>query len=324
MFKSFYDKYMGSTAFLRDGNNDAGSVEKTPAELAAEARKNIKVDVSSRSVEEQENNEPEADKDGEEDNEEDNEDGEESEEKDEEENNENETDEQKTERLAAEKAEKEKAREQRKADRQQRKWDKLAAEKTAAEAEVARLKAQLEEKPKEGLTEEEVERRAAEKAEKALKDKAAKDNEDDFNAKNLKIYEATVKLDKDFDKNIGDLVADIGLIPRPLVYILSELDNQNGHEVMAYLANPDNVDDAEEIWKMNERQMTQRIVRLSDKIKDAKKSTRRPSSVPPPVERVQEHNRRTDVMPKDPTKDMETFVRIRAKQDEERRKARMR
>lgn len=321
MFKSFYHKYMVSTAFLRDANNDAGATEKTAAELAAEARKNIKVDVSSRSVEETENDTNKDGETSEEDDEEDLEDGEKGEEGEEEENNENETDEQKQERLAAEKVEKEKAREQRKADRQQRKWDKLAAEKTAAEAEVARLKAQLEEKPKEGLTEEEIERRAAAKADEALKTKAAKDAEDDFHAKNLKIYEATVKLDKEFDKNIGELVNDIGLIPRSLIYILSDLDNQNGHEVMSYLANPDNVEDAEAIWKMNERQMTQRIVRLSDKIKEAKKSTRRPSAVPPPAERIQEHNRRTDVMPKDPTKNMEDFIRIRNKQVEERRKA---
>jgi hypothetical protein len=324
MFKSFHHKYMSSAAFLRNANNDAGAAEKTPAELAAEARGNIKVDVSSRSVEEAGETEDDnsAQTNSEDAGETDNSDENDDDDNGEKDPPEDETEEQKQERLAKEKEDKQKEREQRKQERQQRKWDRLAAEKKAAEEEVERLRAQLAEKPADGLTEEEVERRAQAKAEEALKIRQAKDAEADFDKRNLAIYNDAVKADKEFDKNIGDLVKEIGLIPRPLVYILSELDNQNGADVMSYLAKPDNVDEAEEVWSMSERQMTQKLIRISDKLKDAKKAPpRKQSAVPPPVNPIAENGRRNDTMPKNPTQNMDEFIRIRNKQIDERRKA---
>lgn len=327
MFRSFVEKYMSSAAFRWDGNNDTGAPEKTPAQLA---RESIKVESSSLP---NDNKDKDGDEEGDEngneseaDNEDDGSDEEDSEDDDTDDGSkdppENETDEQKTARLAKEKEE---AKEKRKADRVQKRIDRAIADKKAAEAEVERLRAQLAEKPVDGLSEEEVERRATEKANKALQDKQAQDAEADFDKRNTDIYNAAVKADKNFDKNVTELVQEVGLLPRPLVYILSDLDNKNGADVMVYLANPDNVDETEEIFKMTERQMTQRLIRLSDKIKENKKPAKRPSAVPPPVDTVGEGNQRQrNVLPNKPTQNMEDFVRIRNQQEEERRKARFR
>src|ERR1700743_2074264 len=70
---------------------------------------------------------------------------------------ENETAEQKTARIAQEK-------EDRRQNRIQKRIDKLTATIGNKDNEIAELRKQLAEKPKEGLSEEEVERRAAEKA----------------------------------------------------------------------------------------------------------------------------------------------------------------
>lgn len=319
MFKTFYEKYMSSAAFRHDANNDNGSSEKTPAELAAEARGNIKVDVSSRSVEEStENNQQQEEENSEEENEE--EEGEEEEE----ENSppENETEEQKQDRLAKEKEEKEAAKAKRKEDRVQRRIDKAVAAQKEAETELAKLRAQLQEKPVEGLTEEEVERRAQLKADEAVKTKEAERIRKDFEKKCDDLQAGAIKVNKEFDKNVNEMASEIGAIPEPIIYILSDLDNANGAEVLEYLAKPDNIDEMEEIYKMSVHKATTKLVRLSDKLKDAKKAPpRKQSAVPPPVNPIAENGRRNDTMPKNPTQNMDEFIRIRNKQIDERRKA---
>jgi hypothetical protein len=316
---NLYQKYMSSAAFYRDANNDQGTKEpeKTPAQIAQAQRESIQVISSDPDEKKEGENDDTTQEDSEDNGDADDDDKGENKDDDDKDDKENETDEQKQARLAQEK-------EERKQARQQRKWDRLAAEKTAAENRVKELEAQLKEQPKEGLTEEEVERRAKEKAEKALREKEALDIEADFDKRNETIYNAAVKHDKEFDKNIQDLVQEVGLIPRPMVYVLSDLDHKNGHEVMTYLANPDNIEEAEEIFKMTPHKMALKLVRLSDKLQAEKKPPpKKPSAAPNPVERVTEgNNRQRNVLPANPTKDIEDFVRIRNQQERERRENR--
>lgn len=233
-----------------------------------------------------------------------------------EETNENETEEQKEKRL-------DKEREERKAARQQRKWDKLAAEKTAAEKRVKELEAQLAEKPNEGLSEEEVERRAEEKANQKLQEQQARQArklfEDNCDALEAEASKAAKLPVEKFRSKLGELVQDIGPIPPRMVEVLADLDNKNGGKVLNYLI--DNIDEAEELYALSDIRMAQRIVRISDKIKEAEKpKPRQRSNTPPPISPINESGRK-DITQITDNMDMETFVRIRNKQVEERNKA---
>lgn len=307
MFKTFTEKYMSSAAFRWDGNNDTGS-DKTEAQLA---RESIQVDVGARSDAEIEaagdKKEETSDNENKEEDEE-KEDGEEEEEE-EEESNENETDEQKEARIAKEKEDRRQARIQKRIDR-------LTAENGNKDKEIERLKAQLKEQPVEGLTEEEVERRAAAKAEQALKDKQAKDAEADFDKRNQGLYEAAKKADKAFENNVMELAEELnGVFPRELVYVLTDLDNENGGEVLSYLALPDNVEEAVDILKLPPTKMMNKLIRISDKLKETKKAARKKSAVAAPIEPVGEGNKRQrNVLPPNPTQNIDEWVRIRNEQ----------
>jgi hypothetical protein len=279
----------------KDGN-------ATQEELVEAQRKGIKVE----SVQREENNpDPDKEKDDED----------EDKDPDKVKEPENETDEQKVERLAAEKAEKE----QRKAERQQRKWDKLAAEKTAAEKRVLELEAQLKEKPKEGLTEEEINRRAEELAAEKLKSKSAEDATTQFQRTADTLIKDAKKIDKDFEKKINEVAEDTGVkMPAYMVDILADLDNKNGHEILAQMAaDPDLY---EELCGLNERRMIRRLDKMSDEIK-TKTKKEKPSNLPDPIEPINDgSNNRGNTIPKDPTKNMDEYVRIRALQVADQRK----
>lgn len=228
--------------------------------------------------------------------------------------NKEETDEEKTARLTQEK-------EDRRQARQQRKWDKLAAEKTAAEKRVQELEARLKEQPVEGLTEEEVQRRAAELAATKLAEKQAQDNKKKFEDTCDSLEAVAIKTDKEFSRKVVEMTTEIGPIPAPIIEILAELDNENGGEVLAYLAN--NIDEAEDLFelKSNERKLTAKLVRISDKVKEAsKKPKRERSNLPAPIDPVgnsrQENTRITG------KETQEEFNAKRAKQEAEKRAAR--
>ena len=141
-----------------------------------------------------------------------------------------------------EKARKEKEKEDRKQERLQRKFDKLAAEKTKAEKEVEALKKQLAEKPVEGLTEEEVERRAAAKAEQLAAAKEAEKAQKEFEKTADSLIKAANKVDKEFEKKINDVAKDTGvLMPKYMVEILADLDHKNGAEILARLADDEDL-----------------------------------------------------------------------------------
>jgi hypothetical protein len=227
-----------------------------------------------------------------------------------------ETDEEKETRLAAEKA-------QRKADRQQRKWDKLAAEKTAAEAKVKELEAKLKENPVEGLTEEEVERRAEAKAELKLAERNQQNAQKEFEKTIDKLEADAIKVDTNFPKALSSLVEEIGMVPGEIINVLADLDNENGGEVLSYLAN--NVDEAEDIYelKKNPSRLALKLVRISDKLKEAKKAPRKERSrVPEPIIPVSEGGDKQN-SPLTGKEDMETWVAKRNRQAEAHQKRKM-
>jgi hypothetical protein len=223
-----------------------------------------------------------------------------------------------------EKARKEKEKEDRKQERLQRKFDKLAAEKTKAEKEVEALRKQLAEKPIEGLTEEEVERRAAAKAEQLAAAKEAEKAQKEFEKTADSLIKAANKVDKEFEKKIKDVAADTGvLMPKYMVEILSDLDNKNGGEILARLA--DDEDLYEEICTLSERRMTKRLDKMSEELKNRNKIVKPKERVlPDPIEPINDgSNNRGNVLPKNPTQNMDEYVRIRNAQAEAYRKNKM-
>lgn len=324
-----FTRYLNSAAFY-DGNNDKGSKEpeKTPNEIERD-----KI-LATMNRNETEDNNNEGEKKEEQEENEDAEASEEDEEADEENEsdkdggkNENETDEQKKERIAKEKQE-------RKEKRMQRRIDRLTAENSLTKKERDDLKKKLEAKPDANLTEEEVQSRAERLAEEIV----AKRNEDEgkklFQKDCDTLQEAATKVDKDFDKKINEVAADVGPIPQIMIGILAHnLDNENGGDVLAYLA--DNPEEYEDIYNLREGRMTAKLIRISDKLKaekdaaekaaaEAAKNNKKKSKLPEPITPIQQGRDAStnDSIPANPTQNMEQFVRVRNQQEIERRKAR--
>lgn len=242
------------------------------------------------------------------------EEGEEEEEESEEEVVASETDEQKAARV-------EKEKEDRKQARIQKRIDKAVANEKAAKAETEALRKQLAEKTVDGLSEEEVERRAEAKAAEKLTAKQKVDAQKEFENTCDKLEAAALKIDKDFSTKVSAMVEEIGQpIPGAMMNIIADLDNENGGDVLSYLVN--NVDEAEELYGLSERKMTQKLMRLSDKLKDAKKPpVKQRSGAPAPLTPVNEGRANQTNRPLTGKEDMEQFVRIRNKQAEEYRKS---
>ncbi len=218
-----------------------------------------------------------------------------------------------------------KAKEERKEARQQRRIDKAVGEAKEAKAELEKLRKQMAENPKEGLSEEEVERRAEEKAAQRL---AAKEKEAEGARLDKAIDTLATqgnKADKDFDKKVDEMAKEVAAIPLPMIEALADLDNENGGEVLAYLAN--NVEEYEDFFDasmkpISERKMVQKLIRISDKVKENKRPAPKPKSkVPAPVGDVEESGRPVASVLTG-KEDQETFNRIRNKQISDRQKAR--
>lgn len=311
------NRFLGTTAFLMEAEG------KSATELAAEQRKDIKVQVSARSDSEkdatnEDNKEKDEDKeadseddDGNNDEENDENDKDKDEKIDDEDKDKEETDEQKKERLAKEKDDRSK-------QRMQKRIDKKTAEAETLRAENERLKKQLEADPDKTLTEEEIEKRAIAKAQELSAQQQAETNQKTFN-KNVKdLAEAAVKIDKDFSDKIDAVCEETSPIPARMIGILADLDNKNGGAVLAHLAN--NVEEYEEIIELSNERMAIRLDKLSDKLKPQKRATTR-SKLPDPNTPIRENNNvRDDVLPAKPTENMEDFVRVRSAQAAEYRK----
>lgn len=300
-------KYLSSVAVF-DTPNDKGNLEpKSPT--AQEQRDAIKVEVSSSDQDNPDNKDDGDDKDDDEDDE-----------KEEDDPKPDETAEQKTARIASEK-------EERRQGRIQKRIDKLTATVGNKDTEIAELKKQLAEKPVEGLTEEEVERRANEKAEKLAADKESERELRVFQKTAEDLIKAGNKLDKEFEKNINEVAKETGiLMPKYMVEILSDLDNDNGDEILVSLSKDEDL--YEEICVLSERKMTQRLIRMSDKIKEDKgksgkenKPNKERERLPNPIEPINDgSNNRGNTLPSKPTENMTDFVRIRSEQVAQRRK----
>jgi hypothetical protein len=310
MFKNLMNGVSLSSLMLRAPDDESGADAKTALrEKLAKGNTAPAADVVTPDP-------AEGDDEDEDEDEDDDEDGEKEEEAEGEKEEVAETDEQKKEREAKEKIE---AKAKRKDDRMQRRIDNAIAEKKAAETEIARLKAQLEANPDQKLTAEEVETKAQALADKKQADREIKDIQDKFDAACDKLQADAKKIDKDFDSKIGDIAADVGPIPSFMIGVLEDFDN--GGEVLAFIANDDEL--AEKIWSLAKRpaKMTKELVLISNKLIDLKKAPKKQiSKVPDPGTPVQGRRIVSNVITDADTKDMDKYVAKRQRQIAEQRK----
>jgi hypothetical protein len=328
MFKNSIIRYLNSAAVF-DAENEGKSAAQLQREQIAATMKVAEPE------DEKEGDNKEADKEGSEEENEGNEDKEGDDNKDKEGDKEdddeddkkppeNETEEQKTARLAQER---EQAKEDRKQARIQKRIDKLVAERDLTRTENENLKKQLAAKAVEGLTEEEVNARAKKIAEDIVNERNTENTKKQFEKDCELLQKEALKVNKKFNDQVTEMAQEVAPIPAIMIGILVDLDNENGGAVLNYLAN--NVDEYEDIYSLSEGRMTAKLIRLSDKIKaeEAKVKAgkkKEHSNVPPPVTPVNEGRdvRTANVLPNNPTKNMDDFVRIRNAQVEENRKRR--
>lgn len=292
---------------LRDAENDNGSPDPKATLREQLAKGNVQkegTDTEEESNEEDDNNE-----------EDENESDEESE--DDEEIKDPPEDETEDEKKAREVREKEEAKLQRKQDRMQRRIDKAIREKKEAEAEVKRLKEQLEANPDQKLTAEEIEAQAEAKAAKKLAEREMADLQVKFDKDCESLAKAANKIDKQFDNKINELADDLGPIPSFMIGVLADMDN--GGEVLAYIANDDEL--AEEIWNSKAAKMTRKLVEISAKLEEAKKPPKKQvSRVPDPITPVKTNRKVSNTITEADTKNMDEYVRKRQTQIAEARK----
>lgn len=310
-----------SAMMLRDADDESGSADPR-TKLRESLTKNVMVTSGEK--------QPEANEGNEENNEEGEEEGEEEEEGEDEENEGEEgkdvkegeegKEETEEEKKAREAQEKQAAKAQRKADRMQRRIDEATAARKAAEAEVARLKAQLEANPEQKLTEEEVEAKAEALAAKRLAERQAKEMQEQFDAACEKLAKDASKVDKDFNSKINEIAEQFGPIPSFMIGVLE--DFENGGEVLAYIANDDDIAEQIYSYKNKPAKLTKELVAISNQLIDAKKpKPKQLSKVPDPVKPVGSTRVVSNVITEADTKNMESYVAKRQRQIMEKRKA---
>lgn len=204
-------------------------------------------------------------------------------------------------------------------DRAQRRIGKTSAERDTNKKKVAELQAALDKKIEEGeqpLTEEEVERRAELKAEKKV-------TETQFDNMQKSLISDAKKLDPKFMEKIGELAADVAPLPGFMIPALANLDHENGGAVLNYLT--DNPDEYETILASDDAtKMLTKLIRISDKLHEASKpKPKKISKTPDPAKPLKGNQSSPSVLPSDPTKDMDKFVRVRAQQAEAHRKKKL-
>lgn len=198
----------------------------------------------------------------------------------------------------------------------QRKIDKEVAKRKTLEDEVTALKAQLAAKEGDGdkFTAEDVKKEAKRIADETISER------DFVNASN-RLADAAEKIDKDFMKKVKEIAVDVAPIPGHMIGILDDLKKKNGGQVLSYLV--DNPDEYEDYVSMSPLKATAKLVELSIELaaKTAPKK-KELSKVPPPNEPLggKGGNVSDLVLPKEPTKNMDQFIRTRNAQIEQRRK----
>lgn len=308
---------------LRDADDEGGSDISPRDKLRETLTKNVTVTSGEKKAAEAGDNEG-----GEKEVEEGEEEGEEGEEADEEDEGEVEEgkkgeegkEETEEEKKVREAQEKQAAKAQRKADRMQRRIDENVAARKAAEAEVARLKAQLEANPEQKLTEEEVEAKAEALAAKRLAERQAKEMQEQFDAACEKLAKDASKIDKDFNVKINEIAEQFGPIPSFMIGVLE--DFENGGEVLAYIANDDDIAEQIYSYKNKPAKLTKELVAISNQLIEAKKPKPKAlSKVPDPVKPVGSTRVVSNVITEADTKNMESYVAKRQRQMMEKRKA---
>lgn len=167
----------------------------------------------------------------------------------------------------------------------QKRIDKLTAKNKTLEDENKALKAQIEAKPDAKLTEEEVERRANQKTQEQVTQR-------EFANSVNRLFKAATKIDKNFEKNINELVEELGGvaeygIPGSMIGILDDDDFENAGDILVYFSKPENQEEYLEIRELPIAKMGTRLARLSDKLKNAAKTppkeiSKTPAPIKPP------------------------------------------
>ncbi len=205
---------------------------------------------------------------------------------------------------------------ERKIERLQRRVGKTVGERDAIKKDLADAKASLEAKLADGeqpLTEVEVNRRAKEIAENELSAR-------EYQRAEEKLINDATKLDKNFMSKVNDMAAEVAPIPQFFIGALNDVDN--GGEVLNYLT--DNHDEYEDlIGKKTPMAVMKGLLEISNKLIEAKKPKPKPiSKVPDPPKPLKGNSGTPDTLPQKPTENMEEFIRVRNKQEAEKRKAR--
>lgn len=197
----------------------------------------------------------------------------------------------------------------------QRRIDREVGKRKELENKIKELEAKLAANPdkENALTEEEVEKRAETKAQQ-------KQMQREFDQASNRLFDAAVKIDKDFQKKVTAMAEDIGGIPGHMIGILDDLDN--GGDVLVYFtANPD---EAQEMYELSPAKAAVKLAKLSATLEAEKKpKPKEISKVPDPVSAIKGGDKNPDTLPKDPTQNMAEFVRVRNKQAEQHRRAKL-
>lgn len=179
-------------------------------------------------------------------------------------------------------------------------------ERARHDAEVARLRESVAKPEGEApqLTQEEVERRAEEKAKHIAEARA-------FNERCDKVFNDGKKLYPTFAEDLRTVASEVGPLfdkdNQPTTLMRSILDSEEPHKVFKYLA--DNPDVAAEIADLPERQQFRRLVKLETEIGEATRP--KPSNAPKPVAPVR--GGAASGSP-DPDKDPQAWIDWRNKQ----------
>lgn len=160
------------------------------------------------------------------------------------------------------------AKDQKEKDRIQRKIDREVAKRKVLEEENEELKRQLEAKTSEDgdkLTKADAEKMAKDIANNAMSEKEFVDTCNKIADNGEKILDKDGKpLGKQFIEKMNDMAKEIGPIPPDMIYILGDLDN--GSNVLHYLANDDNIDEAEKIYAMNTARKAIALTKIAAKL----------------------------------------------------------
>lgn len=202
-----------------------------------------------------------------------------------------------------------------KVSRLEKRTGRTAGERDQLKKDLVAAKKQLETKVAagEGLTEEDVDRRANIKANELA-------TEREFQKAVDKLMKDATKVDKDFVEKINDLAKEVAPIPQFMIGALEDLDN--GGEILAYFT--ENAEEYEEVIQLTPAKMTTRLSKLSIKLEDEKKEKpKKISKVPDPPNKDMKGNQGSPsvLSDKDP---MEDWVRKRNQQVEDRRKLKQR